>query len=725
MCAFSYLAHAVTNDAQHRDATGDDPFARLFFDHTTAAGIRLLAVAEPVHHSVHGYLTAAAALAAFEEALLVAVNCGVEPGLVRAYAAANEAVRAANQLTVVDQRAFAGITAVAIDGQSAVIGVVPPGQSRLIQDGRLYGVPDLKTWSPAFMPCGAGDGQDPLGLRASVRPLFRRTTVREGDRLLLGASAVGRVIGNRELMPLADSPDVAVVDQLEAALEASGVEQAYAAWIRFDADPSVAARRAERLNEIDRLWKGQAAHPPLPTPDADDSLDSPRLRRSQRWNALHTRLIEVSERILGGRSAEPLPFETIRRAELAASEGSLRKLRATRPNKSASSFHTWLPRGMRPPISRREIIGLLLVLAIVCSALYGRDVRFARAAKPDRYLTTARTELSLAAQATKPADQDLHLAAAQQALNNALNHGAKPEAIAPWQHQLAAAKDAADGTARLTGIVKLDALPAGSKDARPRLLLAGDTLYLIAGSVYQVDTASNALQPVLIPGHRADGVVVGAIVASTVDGGALLVSDGATLFRLNADGSWDAAPLPIAGDAWTGAAAGAFKGSFYLLRPEHAQIVKFAASGLDSEPNDWLKEPDSALANAVDMEIDGSIHVLLANGTIETYFKGMPKSSVALAAQGDPGSFLGIAPGSDGHNLYAVEFEKGEATLFQLDLASGATRRIGALTSWHAGYDAAQTAAFGQTIDFAVDDAAGLLYFVTADGLWKATLPAA
>lgn len=718
MCALAHLAHPVTVDANRHDPPADDPITRLFIDHTTPSGIRLLAVAEPVFRTMHGYLTAAAALAAFEEALVVAVNWGIEPGMMRAFAAANEAVRAANQLTVVHRRTFVGITAAAIDGQAAVIGIVPPGQALLVQDRRLYGIPDLRSWSPSFMPAGAGDGQDPLGLRATVVPTFRRTTVREGDGLLLGASAVGRVLAEREYVPLADAPETAVVDQLEAALEAANVDDAYAAWIPFNADPAAARRRSERQVEIERLWKSGATQPFVPMPAHETERGEPRATGLHR---VHTRLIAASERVLGGREPHAPEGPAVR--ELPAGT-NLRHLRATRRNKPAPSYYAWLPRGLRPALSRRGVIALLLVVAVAASAFFGRGVRFASAEKPDRFLGNARAELTLAEGAPSDALKRAHLIAAEQSLNDAVNHGAKPETIVSLENELAAAKDALDGIERLSNVVELAALPAAAAGSAPRVLLANGALYLIAGSVYRIDPSGGGPEPVLTPGREYDGVTLGTIVNATVDGGALLVSDGTTLFRMKDDGDWTAVSLPDdVSDGWSGRAAGAFKGNYYLLEPTQTQIVKFAGANLDGDPTDWIEQPEPALANAIDMEIDGHIYVLLADGTILDYFKGEKQGGVTLAGDGHVGSFIGLAPSATAGELYVIESEQGVATLIRVVVKSGSTQEIAALTSWHAGYDPAATQAFGQTVDFAVDDASHTLYFVTGGALWKATLP--
>ena len=719
MSAHIPVASDVTFSALRDRPAADDPITKLFFDHTMPSGLRLLAVAEPVHRTMHGYLTAGAALAAFEEALVVAVNGGVESGLVRAFAAANQAVRSANQLTVVDQRAFAGITAVIIEGQTALVGYVPPGQALLIQDRRLYGVPDLSSWLPGYMPDGIVEAQEPLGLRCTVIPLLRRTAIREGDRLMIGTSVVGRILAGRELTLLADAPETAVVEQLEEALAAADLDDTYAAWIRFDADPNSVAKRHEHMHEMDRVWKGQSTQP-----FSAVHLDDERTRAvqvSSSTDRLHTRIIEMSERVFGRSGLDTLPLGATRRSDVPYG-AILDRGRARKRTSAPSGWRAWLPRGMH--ISRRELIGFVLVIAMAASILYGRDIRQARAAKQDRYLGSARTELTLAADASDNQVQLQHLDAAERAITEAIEHGTKASEVEPWQHKLAKAKDEAAGIQRLSSPTQIVELPKSAKATEPKLIFTSGHLYLIAGSVYEVGLATNELTPILNKGKRVDNVKVHAIVDATVDGGLLLVSDGISLFQLNADGSWTVNELPDRDSGtWTGSATGAFKGNYYLLDPDKPAIDRFAAGTLDQAPEDWLTDSQPELANSVDMVIDGNIRVLLADGTVETFYRGKVKGTLSLGTPGSRAHYVGLASNSNGTQLYAVISRSDGASFVVCEIASGTVQEVASLTSWHAGYDSTANKALSNATDFAVDPSTGTLYVVAPSGVWKAAVP--
>jgi hypothetical protein len=199
----------------------DGPFAQLFCDRTVGGGVRVLAVAEPMQRTGFGYFTAAAALAAFEETLIVALKDGVSNGLARAFKSANDAVRRGNSRSEGGLRAHAGITSIVIEGQAATIGFIPPGQALLVQDGQLYAIPDLQSWAPGFMPCADVDEPEPLGFGANVRPLIRTTQIGSGDQLLLGASSVGRALTNPALGPIRELSEATIMNRDEAGLAAS------------------------------------------------------------------------------------------------------------------------------------------------------------------------------------------------------------------------------------------------------------------------------------------------------------------------------------------------------------------------------------------------------------------------------------------------------------------------------------------------------------------------
>ncbi|MCC6791640.1 MAG: hypothetical protein IT336_08150 [Thermomicrobiales bacterium] len=721
MSALSAVDRIVTDQAFTTALPDDDPLTRLFIDQTLPCGLRLLAMAEPVHGTPQGFLTSATALIAFEEAFAVAAPADVEAGIERAFAAANAAVRAANRATTVNHRAFAGITAVVIDGCEAIIGLVPPGQVLIIQDERLYGVPDLASWTPDFVPQDA-QSTDPLGLNPQIQPQIRRTRLAGGDQFVLGTSAVGRVLARGTVSRVADLPNTVVVDQLEQALEESGIEGAYAAWIRVDAEPVTRPVAEARMSEIEHIWRGeragQAVEPVVERREAP-------AHREPSFDRFHDRLIEASERLLARREPETLPYDARRRADTPLGAASLHRYRAPSPLAFGPSFRCRLPRGPRIPLSKRSLLALLLAGAILISSVLGYNVRQARADKQDVFLNEASAALERA-QLRASADEALQLLlVAREALDDARANGADEAAIAELRDQVARAEDRFAGISRLSGVERLGALP-GIAEGASQLVLAGPHLYLISTEVFLVDTAGTQLIPVLTTGEKVDRIKVGEIISATVDGSTLIVTDGKSIFGRDSRGRWSSDKLAASGsEGWRGLAYGAFQGSFYILdRTAGATIRKFTANNLDDAPANWLKadEPVEILEQAVDMAVDGSIHVLTDDGVVHSFHKGETRREYKSKRLSKRSAFVGIDGGTSGSYLFVLEVYRDDARVIRYERGASEVTAYLPLESSHLGYNAEASAALATATDFAVDEAAGRVYFITADGIWQASL---
>jgi hypothetical protein len=539
----------------------------------------------------------------------------------------------------------------------------------------------------------------------------------------LGTSAVGRVLAGATVTPVADLPSTAVLNRLEDALEASGVEDAYAAWIRVDTVPVAQPVGAERMAEIERLWQGPA--PVAPSASVDELPSDPRLRRAQRFDRFHARLIEASERLLSKREPEKLPLGATRRAEVPLGAASLRRYTAPSPISFGPSLRCRLPRGPRIPLTKRSLLAIFLVGTLLVAGALSYDVRQARADKQDEYLDDARGALHRADAAGSKEEALRHLEEARESLDEALDSGADAAVIAEWRDQAVQIEDRFGGINRLTGIVKLGTLPAELGTERSRLFIAGAQLYLVADKVFRVQETGSQLIQVLAPGEKVGRITVGQILNATVDGETLIVTDGKSLFQRDASGRWSAERLASSGrEGWTGVAS-AFNGSFYLLNVTPAPTIrKFSADHLDDAPADWLDadEPTPALGHAVDMVVDGSIHVLADDGTIHTLHKGKERRAYSVDPIADGSKYVGIDGGSNGTYLYVLEVNKDNVRLLRYDRTQTETSAFLPLESDHLGFNAHATGALSAATDFVVDERAGIVYFVTADSVWQASL---
>ncbi len=717
--------HSVDREVKMVDSVSlddvDDPVAQLFFDRTTSTGVRLLAVAEPVNRTPHGFLTAAAALAAFEEAVIVAIKVGIEPGLYRAFAAANDAVRAANHRTHGSLRAYTGVTAVAIDGQHATIGYVPPGQVLIFQDGRMYGVPDLATWEPGFMPWSDSEEPEPLGFSPVPRPRFRRTIIGSGDQFMLGESSVGRVLAKPEFGSFDDLTEENVVTRVEEGLAASGVEDAYAAWIRCDKAAARSVNEA-RMAEIERIWHSQ------PGSASGRSelgfLVDPRQRRAIKRDQWRERLIETSERLFGRREVECLPLESYRRTSAPVGAGSLHRYVAPHHPTFTPWFRAWLPRGLRLPHSRRSFAALIAVLLVVASVAVTQNVRDTRAAKQDLFLSVAEIEILQAQSATSRDAAASHIELANNSLDNALANGADSDLISDWRNDLAEVEDRWNGVGRFTEMKRIGTIPENLNVEKPQLIQVGSSLFLIAGGVYQIDESKQQLMSMLEPGVKIDGLTVRSIVSAAVDGEDLLVTDGRSLFRLDESMTWSSSRIAssTAGDGWNARATGAYKGSYYLFDANAKQINKFDGSQLDEQPVEWLN--DKAVKHAthvVDMVVDTDIYLLTTDGSIFSFNRGKVGERYQIPDASDRASMVGLYGGTELAYLYVVEIDNKRGELVRYDAVSQERILYLAPAPSHLNFNGAATNAFSETVDFAVDENAGVIYFVTPDGVWRAS----
>ena len=704
----------------------DDPIRRLFVDQILPGGTRLLAMAEPVHRTPGGYLTAATALVAFEEALAVAIDSGVEAGLTRAFGAANTAVRLADHSAAVGRREFAGITAIVIAGVDAFIACVPPGQALLLQDERLYGVPDLATWAHGYIPREGSEAPEPLGLALFVRPVMRRTLISAGDQVVLGSSAVGRVMATVQPTPrqagAAQQAAAPVVQTIERALETSRVEDAYAAWVRV-APVTARAASTERFVEIERNRTRPYAET-RPERSATPHTD-PRLRRAQRFDRLHGRMIDASERLLGGRETETLPLDARRRAAAPPGASALERHVQRHQLSLGPTLRCRLPRGPRLPVSKRSLLALFVVLVLIAGAALGYDVRQARADKQDRHLNTARIELQRANLAGSDEEIQRHLAEARQALDEALENGADETVIAQWQSQADAVEDRINNVRRIKSLTRIGTLPPSLAGESARLVYAGGQLFLVANEVYAIDDANLRMIRLLKEGDKVGRTAAGRITGATADGQDLVVTDGRSLFRRTPEGRWSAKRLAdsASSEGWVSAACGMFKGSLYLLEIDASpQIKKFDANALDREPNNWADDDAiPAISTGVDMVVDGNIFVLTGNGTIHELHKGDLTGEIELDPLGDDSRFVGMDRGEATSALFVIEVSGTDARLTRVE-PEGKDVVHFLPPKYDPAGQAGAAAAFTRATEFVVDEVTGFVFVLTPDGLWRGAL---
>ncbi len=326
-------------------------------------------------------------------------------------------------------------------------------------------------------------------------------------------------------------------------------------------------------------------------------------------------------------------------------------------------------------------------------------------------------ERQLAEQADDPTIARAYLLTASQRLERAAALGLDPQLIAQERLALERALDRLLRVERLpaNAVQVLGAVPAAPAGVAPRLFFGNGQLFLLTDALYRLDAGGTRLVRLLGPGDTVDGVRVGTLIGAAWDDGVPVAFDGSVAYRFDpTTARWSASPVGTFGAPYQNVAAvGAFSGNLYLLQPQTGQILRFLAGAYQNLPEDWTGGQASAqLRDAVDFAIDGRIHVLLADGTVLTFYRGAleatatpqidppVRDAVALSHQPDrPYRYIGTRSGR-------IVRVRTDGTLVQQFISGAGVPSLDGL------------------LDIAVDDVQGLAYVLTERGLFLVRLPA-
>ena len=393
-----------------------------------------------------------------------------------------------------------------------------------------------------------------------------------------------------------------------------------------------------------------------------------------------------------------------------------------------------LPRGPVVRLPRRLLGGALLVGLVAGGSGYGYDRYRDHQDRLAAALAGADRQLA-ALDAAGPTDAPAQLRVAQDALDNAASRGVAIELVSGRQAELDRARDEIHAIVRLDDLTRLGTLPPDLAARSPRLVRAGREVFLVAGGLYRVDPGA-WLQPILVSGQTlADGTVVGPLHDAALDpaGGGLVTSDGERLYARDAAGEWTGQPLGrFPGAAAWGAGVSvlapyaAFEGNLYVLDAAAGRIAKFAAADLGADATGWSSADDAAaLTGARDLIVDGRIVVLLADGRILTLFRGEQEAAFAAPVVPALAAPVALDGGADARHYYVAEPAAGSehpGRIVRLDHEGGSVMQYLAPGAGTRGADPGADALAGIR-DLAVDESAGVVYVLTADSVWRASIP--
>lgn len=680
-------------------ASGPDPLGRT-----------LLACVEPGSSTPRGRELSAVALRTLRSSFAAHAGAPTE-ALLAAFAAANAAILAENRdfTRRRERRASIGATAIVLCGREVFVAQAAPSQAILVQDGRVYAFPDLASWGGAYSPDAIVPESLPLGLAEDAATQVYRSEAAVGDLIALCATNLGQRLGQEAgegeaLWParILTADLEGSVDRLERLMARGGIATSFAVVAavtsvggRLSA-PTRARRNAAGLREDDALARD--LRPPLGVATRDA-------------------VIAAAERL--PRRTPHLEDSAARRRAVAA-PGAQSVQRYREPGGLPAEVRANLPRGPVVHVPARVLAVSLAVLMATGGA--GAAVGFQRDRAARAHASLAQVDAALQDATENPLVATSMITQAEQALQTARDAGADATLIAQYDRAVSTARDTVWNVRRLRNVQQLGALPPSAAAGDVRLALNGDTLYIAAKNLYELDAGESRLLTLLAAGDRVGDQNVGAIRDVSVDGGQVVAGDGAARYLRDGQGVWQRESLAVDGVGgvseslpiitWGDAAYGV---------SWEGDIVRFHETSAGSRAEVWAAStlnPDLLLAR--DLAIDGAIHVLLQDGRILTFSRG------ALAATVVPF----VTPRLTAPHALAQAPLAGDVYLVDGDSVVGENQ--GRIVRVNANGDATQyltpddghaRTAMAHMQEAAIDELSGTVYWIADGVVWQGQLP--
>src|SRR5829696_8639230 len=717
----------------------------------------LLVCVEPVEHSPRGMELAGIALRAIRDTFAATAGTSAE-GLVAAFTAANAAVMAENRPLATgrwERRICVGTTAVALAGREIVVAQASPSQAILVQDGQVYAFPDIASWQGDYAPDTSLIESHPLGFSDEQAPRLYHSEAAPGDLVVLCATRLGRTLA-RDERSVVDLYGGALltgdlegsVDRLERLLAEYDVAEAFAIVASVSRLPGrrmngyqlSAARISYRLSVGLRQPKADSQQPIVRTsalteldaivPSTGAAIPSPMLpvfgERPPIFEGLRDWAIDLAELFSGSRQQRTTAYDARRMALAAPGALSVRRYRET--SGLPPEWRANLPRGPGIHVPVRLLAVSLFLFIAVGGTGFALDLQREREVRAGAALVAADTALMHARD--NPGTAMTSIAEAEVAVSAARDAGATGDDFVRREQELARMRDDVWGILRLDDVVRVGALPAEAREGSVHLALAGKTLYLAAGNLYELDAEHGRLVTLLADGDAASGGSADGIRHVSIDGGHVVASDGAATYVRDEHGHWQRRPLAVAEvdglrpDApvitWGDAAYG-------LSRD--GDLIRFDQSSSNSRVDVWAAVDDAPdLVNARDFAIDGRIHVLIDDGRTLTFSRGALIGTVSpfVVPSLVDVAFLADAPFAN--DFYILDhngtISENAGRIVRVDPSGEARQYLtpaplpGDLVS----HVAAVTLASAE--DLAIDELNGIAYWVSDGEIWRATLPA-
>ncbi len=703
------------------------------------SGRMFFACVEPLDPSPRGRELAAVALRVLRETFAVTRGDGTD-ALLAAFSAANSAVMAENRAVGAargERRICIGATAIALVGREIIVAQAPPSQAILVQDGQVYAFPDLASWRGDYTAGDALPEAQPLGFGDDDTPRLYQSEAAPGDIIVLCATNVGRTLGRDDEAivslyggDILSSDLEGSVDHLERLVAQHDVTDAFAVVVtlsrlqRGRPRPWPALSRS-RPAEPEPLLALET--PPIfetpPHPAPAPAAAAAALARPPRFEGMRDWVIDLSELASAHRGREPR-YDARQRALAAPGALSVRRYRES--SALPPEWRANLPRGPGVQVHSR----LLAVSLVLFLALGGTGLAVGRIRDREAQAVVALAQVDAALRSTidSPGTAMSAVADAEEALENARGLGAAGAELSRREQELAAVRDRVWRIERLSDVAMIGALPAELGDGPVRLALSGQTLYLAAENLYELDPEARLLVSLLAKGDKVGDETAGDLRHVSITDGQVVASDGMANYVRDDAGRWQRQPLAIAeiGRLRPDAPLIAWGDASYGISGD-GDLVRFEQDSTGPRAAVWAAAADTPdLTAARDLTIDGRIHVLLEDGRILTFSRGALMGSAApfiMPAVTDA-AFLAEAPFASVFYLVDRGGRVGDnaGRIIQVQ-PSGEARQY--LAPEPTPGDASSTAAatsLAAADDVVIDEISGTVYWVANREIWRARI---
>jgi serine/threonine protein phosphatase PrpC len=616
----------------------------------------LYILAEPVSEGSRGYQAARQVITEIARTYYASASPSITTCLARAIREANQSLFQHNMQVSGHEKITVGVTCAVVRGEELFIAQVLPGQAYIVHQGRVQAFPLSPSWDPEATTLPTGSRLFAVGWAEEVSIEFFHSPLQSGDGFCLCTSNIGRALGKEEAEEaLLYQKPADVVEQLYRRIHQLGFAEAHA--IVIELQPAISRQasslfskaglqeRAKIVGETLGAWgafvagearrlfqrpKQAGTRPPRPAksrprPAPAPLPETPPLARPKPPEPFPRAVVSAVRRIFRPKS----PYPALERPRM--------RIRAPKERRSVRPY----------------VLGVLaIVVLVVLAVLIIRGTQQRQETLLNQLLEETSQKVASASQAADITESNRILDEAEQTLRQALDPNRSQPRIELALRDLQAERDRINHVVRLQGLdlvvdprtfsstMAAQGFTGACTDCSFRdLALIGENIYLLEGergTVYLYSPVTSEVSPVIWPGMQAKGHEAGAIVAiaalehpkDCLPGETsetwLAAIDANRWLYLQHQGQWEAYVLSSE-STWTDQSVGlaGYQGNVYVFKGEPDQVLKYYCNAYELRPESWIKDPRQVQMNdAVDMAIDGSIYLLLKDGTAQVLLKG-------------------------------------------------------------------------------------------------------